>query len=54
VKTIALAKLEDIERKIRELTGLREMLRQLVDSCQGDHRPECPIIDGLAGRYDTH
>lgn len=54
VKSIATAKLDDIDRKIRELIGLREMLRQLVDSCQGDHRPDCPIIDGLSGRHDLH
>ena len=54
VKAIATAKLDDIDRKIRELTGLKEMLRQLVDSCHGDHRPDCPIIDGLSGRHDLH
>ena len=54
VKAIATAKLDDIDRKIRELTGLKEMLRQLVDSCHGDHRPDCPIIDGLSGRRDLH
>ena len=54
VKAIATAKLDDIDRKIRELTGLREMLQQLVASCHGDHRPECPIIDGLAGHGDKH
>lgn len=54
VKAIAAAKLDDIDRKIMDLTGLKEMLRQLVDSCHGDHRPDCPIIDGLAGRHDLH
>nr|WP_245295232.1 MerR family DNA-binding protein [Pseudaminobacter manganicus] len=54
VKAIATAKLGDIERKIRELTGLKEMLRQLVDSCNGDQRPDCPIIDGLSGRHDLY
>lgn len=54
VKAIATAKLDDIDRKIRELTGLKEMLRQLVDSCHGDHRPDCPIIDGLSGPHDLH
>ena len=54
VKAIALAKLDDIDRKIRELTGLRKMLQQLVHSCHGDDRPECPIIDGLAGHGEAH
>ncbi len=49
VKAIAEAKLKDIDRKIAELASLRDMLRHLVRNCHGDSRPECPIIDGLAG-----
>ena len=54
VKAIATAKLDDIDRKIEELTGLKKMLGQLVNDCNGDHRPECPIIDGLAGHVEAH
>jgi Cu(I)-responsive transcriptional regulator len=50
VKAIATEKLGQIDRKIAELTGLREMLGHLVENCHGDARPECPIIDGLSGR----
>ena len=50
VKAIAAAHLADIDRKIAELQGLRGMLHHLVEHCHGDHRPDCPIIDGLAGR----
>ncbi len=50
VKAIATAKLGEIERKIVELQGLRNMLRHLVANCHGDDRPECPIIEGLSGR----
>ncbi|CAN7451110.1 Cu(I)-responsive transcriptional regulator [Rhizobium sp. LjRoot30] len=49
VKAIAEAKLDDIDRKLAELTSLREALRHLVDHCHGDNRPDCPIIDGLSG-----
>ena len=49
VKAIATAKLGEIDRKIAELEGLRDMLRHLVANCHGDERPDCPIIDGLAG-----
>jgi MerR family copper efflux transcriptional regulator len=49
VKAIAQAKLADIERKLAELSGLRDVLRHLVDHCHGDERPDCPIMDGLAG-----
>jgi Cu(I)-responsive transcriptional regulator len=52
VKTIAKAKLAEIDRKLAELASLRDMLSHLVDHCHGDHRPDCPIIDGLAGRKE--
>ena len=50
VKAIAEAKLSEIDRKLAELTGLRDMLKHLVANCHGDSRPECPIIDGLSGK----
>ena len=54
VKAIATEKLGEIDRKIAELTGLREMLGHLVENCHGDARPECPIIDGLSGKNYDH
>ena len=54
VKAIATEKLGEIDRKIAELTGLREMLGHLVENCHGDARPECPIIDGLSGKTRDH
>ncbi|MES0210101.1 Cu(I)-responsive transcriptional regulator [Mesorhizobium sp. M0028] len=50
VKAIAKAKLVEIDRKIAELVGLRGLLHHLVSHCHGDERPECPIIDELAGQ----
>ena len=49
VKAVAETKLEEIEHKLSELSSLRDTLRHLVSSCHGDHRPDCPIIEGLAG-----
>lgn len=54
VKAIATEKLGEIDRKIAELIGLREMLGHLVENCHGDARPDCPIIDGLSGRSRDH
>ncbi len=54
VKAIATEKLDEIDRKIAELTGLRQMLAHLVENCHGDARPECPIIDGLSGKTGSH
>lgn len=50
VKTIAEVKLAEIEHKLAELAELRDSLRQLVRHCHGDDRPDCPILEGLAGR----
>ena len=32
-----------------ELAVLREALSSLADACHGDDRPDCPILDDLAG-----
>lgn len=50
VKAIAAGKIGQIERKIAELHCLKATLTDLVDRCSGDDRPDCPIIDNLAGR----
>ncbi|MBA5775570.1 Cu(I)-responsive transcriptional regulator [Stappia sp. F7233] len=48
VKAIARTHLDRIDRKIEELQALSATLRDLVERCQGDDRPECPIMDDLA------
>ena len=48
VKELATRHLEDIERKISELKNLRKTMRGLIDSCHGDARADCPILDDLA------
>jgi MerR family copper efflux transcriptional regulator len=49
VKAVALEKVEEIDRKIAELQSLRDTLSNLARHCHGDGRPDCPIIDDLAG-----
>lgn len=49
VKLIANSRIADIDRKIDELQSLRKTLKLLVAHCHGDDRPECPILDTLAG-----
>lgn len=48
VKAIAKIHLTQIDRKIEELQALSATLGDLVARCQGDERPDCPIIDDLA------
>jgi len=50
VKHLAQRRITDIDRRIMELQRLRDELAQLVASCHGDHRPDCPILDALDGR----
>ena len=49
VKRIALEKIAGIDRKIEELSGIRSALAHLAEHCHGDQRPDCPILDDLAG-----
>jgi MerR family copper efflux transcriptional regulator len=48
VKALALAHLDELEAKLRELQGMKATLEHLVHCCAGDDRPDCPIIDQLA------
>ena len=49
VKSIASDKIAEIDKKLIELQSLRHTLSTLVSACHGDDRPDCPIIDDLAG-----
>ena len=49
VRKIAIGHVGTIEEKIRELQSMRTTLQKLIASCHGDHRPDCPILDDIAG-----
>ncbi|TYC86705.1 Cu(I)-responsive transcriptional regulator [Novosphingobium sp. BW1] len=49
VKALALAKAEELRRKAKALSNMRESLLHLAQSCAGDARPDCPIIARMAG-----
>jgi len=48
VKRLALKHVERLDAKIGELQAMRKTLVDLAQHCHGDHRPDCPILDGLA------
>lgn len=48
VKQIAQHHLDLIDAKIAELKAMRTTLGHLIESCAGDHRPDCPILEDLA------
>ena len=49
VKALALGHLAELDGKIALLAEMRSTLAHLVDCCDGGDRPDCPIIDSLAG-----
>ena len=50
VKAMARAHLGRIADKIADLEAMRDTLEDLAMRCHGDDRPDCPILDGLAGQ----
>ena len=50
VKRIALDHVAELEERIAGMRAMVATLHHLADGCAGDERPDCPIIEGLAGR----
>lgn len=48
VKRIALAHTATLKAKIAELRAMERALSHLAHNCQGDSRPDCPILDDLS------
>ena len=48
VKKLTLAKIASIDEKLKEFNSLRDELSHLVNCCNGDDRPSCPILDELS------
>jgi len=48
VKRLACAHIDELDEKIRGLQAMKATLEQLASHCHGDHRPDCPILSGLA------
>lgn len=53
VKAIALEHVGELDRRIAELTQMRDTLVHLAAHCHGDARPDCPIIERLADAEGT-
>ena len=47
VKKLALSRVEELRQRLAVLEGMCRTLEQLAESCHGDDRPDCPILDGL-------
>jgi len=49
VKRLAQKHIDDLDRRIAEMQAMRRTLSDLSKHCHGDARPDCPILDDLAG-----
>lgn len=47
VRALALAHVDELEKKIHELREMAETLRGLAAGCHNDERPDCPILAGI-------
>jgi len=52
VKQIALHHVAELRVEIARMTAMADALQRLADDCQGDHRPDCPILRDMERRPD--
>lgn len=49
VKRIAQKHVTDLAQRIEAMQAMQRTLASLLHHCHGDERPDCPILDDLAG-----
>jgi Cu(I)-responsive transcriptional regulator len=49
VKRVAMRQVAELDQRIAALQSMQRTLTHLVHGCHGDQRPDCPILDDLAG-----
>ena len=49
VKRLALDHIAEITAKLAAMSTVRDAVQELADKCEGDDRPECPILHDLEG-----
>ena len=50
VKRIAQKHVTELTQRIEAMQAMQRTLVALLNHCHGDERPDCPILDDLAGR----
>jgi len=48
-RRLALNHVAEIRSKIAAMTSMRDAVQELADACDGDERPEYPILRDLEG-----
>ena len=51
VKAIALQHVAELKQRAKHLNEMANALKHLATACEGNGRPECPIIEGLEGLH---
>ena len=51
VKKLARQYIAELDQDIQKLQSIRDQLQHLSDCCQGNNRPDCPIIENLAAGH---
>lgn len=49
VKRLAHQYIAELDQDIAKLQSIRDQLQVLANCCQGDDRPDCPILEELSG-----
>jgi len=49
VRALAQVHIQELDAKLSELQAMKSTLEHLVHCCQGDDRPDCPIMETLEG-----
>jgi Cu(I)-responsive transcriptional regulator len=50
VKRIAQKHLDELSQRVAALQDMQHTLAHLMEGCGGNERPDCPILDTLAGQ----
>ena len=50
VKALTMKKIGEIDARLAELRSLKDELSGLASACDGDSRPDCPILNALSGK----
>jgi MerR family copper efflux transcriptional regulator len=54
VKHIARQHMQHLAQRIEAMQAMQRTLGTLLDHCHGDARPDCPILDDLAGKVASN
>ena len=53
VKKIAQKHMDELSERIAAMQAMQRTLSTLLHCCHGDDRPDCPILDDLAGDHQS-